>query len=92
MEFAFLEPCSLKVKQWRRGPLASLLFQPSLSSLCLRAPYGAVTNLKPGAAGGQQTSEYSNVMLYRHSLSNSMNEGGNWLPRKPSSPGNYYCN
>lgn len=50
-------------------------FNPSLSFLCLRAPYDAVTNLKPGAAGGQQTSEYSNVMLYRHTLCNSMNEG-----------------
>lgn len=91
VEFAFSEPCSLKVKRWRRPP-RQRAFQPSLSSLCLRAPYDAVTNLKPGAAGGQQTSEYSNVMLYGHSLSNSMNEGGNWLPRKPSSPGNYYCN
>lgn len=67
-------------------------FNPSLSFLCLRAPYDAVTNLKPGAAGGQQTPEYSNVMLYRRTHCNSMNEEKKRLPRKPSSLGNYYCN
>lgn len=53
---------------------------------------GAVSDLQPAAAGGPRASEYSHVMLYRLALSTSMNEGGNWLPRKPSSPGNYYCN
>lgn len=66
----FSELQSLAGKPGRRGPLtatAGMLFKPSLSPLCLRASYDAVTNLKPGAAGGQQTSEYSNVMLSRHS-------------------------
>lgn len=43
------------------------------------------------AAGGASP-ERGNVMLYRPSLSNSVNEGGSRLPRKPSRPGNYYCN
>lgn len=32
------------------------------------------------------------MSCFPDTLSNSMNEGGNWLPRKPSTPGNYYCN
>lgn len=91
----FSELQSLAGKPGRRGPLtatAGMLFKPSLSPLCLRASYDAVTNLKPGAAGGQQTSEYSNVMLSRHSQQQREWGGGNRLPRKPSTPGNYYCN
>ena len=88
----FSELWSLAGKPGRRGPLTSMLFKPSLSPVCLRASYDAVTNLKPGAAGGQQTSEYSNVMLSRHSQQQHEWGGGEWLPRKPSTPGNYYCN
>lgn len=53
VELAFLEACSLQVERRRRPP-RQRAFQPSLSSLCLRAPYDAVTNLKPGAAGANK--------------------------------------
>lgn len=90
-ESAFSELWSLAGKPGRRGPLTGMLFKPSLRSLCFRASYDAVTNLKPGAAGGNRPQNTA-MSCFPDTLGNSMNEGGNWLPRKPSTPGNYYCN